>query len=63
MPPIAPANMYYILIGAGPTMFVVAPECRRVAGLDPSSEDVIADHADAVIQVLFGAPLEQPSPG
>jgi AcrR family transcriptional regulator len=54
LPPIAPAHLYYIITGAGPTMFVLAPECRRLAGLDPSSDDVIEAHADAVSTLLFG---------
>jgi AcrR family transcriptional regulator len=54
LPPIAPAHLYYILTGAGPTMFVLGPECRRLTGLDPTSEDVIAAHADAVSTLLFG---------
>lgn len=56
VPPIAPAHLYYILTGAGPTMFVLAPECRRLTGLDPESEQVIEAHADAVCTLLFGAP-------
>jgi TetR/AcrR family transcriptional regulator len=51
---IPPAHLYYILTGAGPTMFVLGPECRRLSGLDPTSDDVIATHADAVCQLLFG---------
>ena len=35
MPDIPPTHLYYILTGAGPTMFVLAPECRRLSGLDP----------------------------
>jgi AcrR family transcriptional regulator len=54
IPPIAPAHLYYILTGAGPTMFVLAPECRRLTGLDPTSDDVVDAHADAVISLLFG---------
>jgi len=54
VPPIAPAHLYYILTGAGPTMFVLAPECRRLSGLDPSSDAVIEAHADAVCRLLFG---------
>lgn len=54
--PIAPAHLYYILTGAGPTMFVLAPECRRLTGLDPESDEVIEAHADAVCTLLFGAP-------
>jgi TetR/AcrR family transcriptional regulator len=55
VPPIAPAHLYYILTGAGPTMFVLGPECRRLTGLDPAAADVIDAHADAVCLLLFGA--------
>lgn len=55
LPDIDPAHLYYILTGAGPTMFVLAPECRRLSGLDPSSDEVIEAHADAVCRLLFGA--------
>ncbi len=54
VPPIPPAHLYYILTGAGPTMFVLGPECRRLSGLDPTSDDVIQAHADAVCALLFG---------
>ena len=54
VPPIPPAHLYYILTGAGPTMFVLAPECRRLAGLDPTADDVVEAHADAVCLLLFG---------
>jgi AcrR family transcriptional regulator len=53
VPPIAPAHLYYIVTGAGPTMFVLGPECRRLSGLDPESDDVIEAHADAVCALLF----------
>jgi len=48
------AHLYYIVIGAGPTMFVLAPECRRLAGIDPEAPEVIEAHADAVIELIFG---------
>ena len=54
VPPIPPAHLYYILTGAGPTMFVLAPECRRLSSLDPSADAVIEAHADAVCLLLFG---------
>ena len=54
VPPIPPAHLYYILTGAGPTMFVLAPECRRLAGLDPTADEVAEAHADAVCLLLFG---------
>lgn len=56
LPDIAPAHLYYILTGAGPTIFVLAPECRRLAGVDPLSTDVAEAHADAVVALLFGRP-------
>lgn len=56
IPDIAPAHLYYILTGAGPTMFVLGPEARRLTGLDPESDEVIEAHADAVCTLLFGAP-------
>jgi TetR/AcrR family transcriptional regulator len=54
VPPIAPAHLYYILTGAGATMFVLGPECRRLSGLDPTTDEVIEAHADAVCLLLFG---------
>ena len=54
IPDIPPAHLYYILTGAGPTMFVLAPECRRLSGLDPRADDVVEAHADAVCRLLFG---------
>ena len=55
VPDIPVAHLYYILTGAGPTMFVLAPECRRLTSLDPLSDDVIEAHADAVCRLLFGS--------
>jgi TetR/AcrR family transcriptional regulator len=55
VPSIPAVHLYYILTGAGPTMFVLAPECRRLSSLDPADDDVIEAHADAVSQLLFGS--------
>ncbi len=55
IPDIAPVHLYYILTGAGPTMFVLGPECRRLSALDPRHDDVIEAHADAVCRLLFGS--------
>lgn len=54
MAPIAPAHLYYILTGAGSSMFVLGPECQRLSGLDPGSDVVIEAHADAMCRLLFG---------
>ena len=54
LPDIPVPHLYYILTGAAPTMFVLAPECRRLAGIDPHAPDVVETHADAVIALIFG---------
>jgi hypothetical protein len=59
VPPIAPPHLYYILTGAGPSMFVLGPECRRLTGLDPESDEVIEAHVDAVCRLLFGEVLDE----
>lgn len=53
VPDVPAPFLYYLLTGAGPTIFVLAPECRRLAGFDPRSPDAVATHADAVIGMLF----------
>jgi TetR/AcrR family transcriptional regulator len=60
LPDIPVAHLYYILTGAGPTMFVLAPECRRLSGIDPVAPQVVEAHADAVISLLFGADRKEP---
>jgi AcrR family transcriptional regulator len=53
LPDIPAAHLYYIVTGAGPTMFVLGPECRRLAGIDPEAPEVIEAHADAVTALIF----------
>jgi TetR/AcrR family transcriptional regulator len=54
VPDIPAAHLYYLLTGAGPTLFVLGPEFRRLTGLDPDDPAVIETHADAVVTLLFG---------
>ena len=54
LPDIPVEHLYYIITGAGPTMFVLAPECRRLSGVDPTDPVVVEAHADAVCRLLFG---------
>jgi AcrR family transcriptional regulator len=54
LPDIPAPHLYYILTGAAPTMFVLAPECRRLSGINPQAPDVVEAHADAVIALIFG---------
>ena len=55
LPDIPLAHLYYIITGAGPTMFVLGPECRRLTGVDPTDPGVVEAHADAVCRLLFGS--------
>lgn len=52
---VPPAHLYYLLTGAGPTIFQLAPECRRLAGFDPTAPAAVETHADAVVTLLFGS--------
>ena len=54
LPDVPAPFLYYILTGAGPTIFVLAPECRRLTGFDPLAPDVVETHADLVVDLLFG---------
>jgi AcrR family transcriptional regulator len=45
-------NAYYVMAGAGSLMFAVAPECRRLTGLDPETSSAIERHAEFVAHLL-----------
>lgn len=45
-------HVYYTLAGAGSLLFAVAPECRRLTGLDPEAEQAIETHAEFVARLL-----------
>lgn len=45
-------HLYYVIAGAGSLMFSVAPECRRLTGIDPGSSEVVEAHADYVARLL-----------
>jgi hypothetical protein len=59
--PIAPAHLYYLLTGAGASVFVMAPECRRLTGVDPFAPDFVAAHADLVVDMLIHATTKEPA--
>ncbi|WP_245863870.1 TetR/AcrR family transcriptional regulator [Caulobacter mirabilis] len=42
----------YIFVGASQLFYTLAPEVRRVWGIDPSDPDVIEDHVKALIAVM-----------
>jgi AcrR family transcriptional regulator len=47
-----PAHVYYAIAGAASLMFAVAPECQRLTGLDPRSQDVVEAHAEMLARLL-----------
>jgi AcrR family transcriptional regulator len=46
------AHAYYVMAGAGSLIFAVAPECRRLTGLDPGTEQAVEAHAEFVARLL-----------
>ena len=57
--PVAPAHLYYLLTGAAATVFVMAPECWRLTGVDPFGPEFVAAHADLVVDVLIRATTKE----
>jgi AcrR family transcriptional regulator len=45
-------HAYYVLVGAGSLIFAVAPECRRLTGLDPETPEAVEAHAEVVARLL-----------
>jgi AcrR family transcriptional regulator len=45
-------HVFYALAGAASILFAVAPECRRLTGLDPASEQAVETHANFVARLL-----------
>jgi AcrR family transcriptional regulator len=57
--PVAPAHLYYLLTGAGASVFVMAPECQRLTGVDPFASEFVAAHADLVVDLLIRATTKE----
>jgi len=53
--PAARAHLYYLLTGAGATVFVMAPECQRLTGVDPFAPEFVNAHADFVVDLFVRA--------
>lgn len=45
-------HLHYALAGAGSLPFAIAPEVRRLWGLEPSKKDFVEAHADVVAELL-----------
>lgn len=46
-------HFFYVFVGAGALLFSMAPEAERLAGIDPTDDEVIGAHADALANLLF----------
>ena len=46
-------HAYYALAGAASLIFSLAPECRQLTGLDPSTREAIETHADFVANLFI----------
>ena len=61
LPAISPVSTHYIALGAVGLVFSQAPECLRLMGVDPTTEEFASAHADAVVRLLLG-PVATPGP-
>ena len=50
--PLLLPHLYYTIAGAGSLIFAVAPECKRLTDVDPTTEESIARHADFLADLL-----------
>ena len=46
-------HAFYAIAGSGSLIFAVAPECRRLTGLDPETPEAIETHANFVAHLLL----------
>lgn len=53
VPAVSTTSLHYIMLGAAGLLFSQAPECRRIAGVDPTDAAFVEAHADAVIRILL----------
>lgn len=52
-PHVSPIALIYIIVGAAQQFYTLAPEVRRVWGVDPSDEKMIQAHVDALLAVFI----------
>lgn len=50
---VANLNLYYISMAACRTIFLLAPEVKRTFGSDVFDEDILRQHEDAVIELIY----------
>lgn len=52
-PQVSPIALIYIIVGAAQQFYTLAPEVRRVWGVDPADEKTIQAHVDALLAVFI----------
>ena len=52
-PNVSHISLIYILVAVCQTFFMLAPEVKRIHGVDPFSKKAIDAHADAIITLFF----------
>ncbi len=52
-PNVSHISLIYILVAVCQTFFMLAPEVKRIHGIDPFSKKAIDAHADAIITLFF----------
>lgn len=53
LPDVSTPALVYIFVGAAQTFYTLAPEVRRVWGIDPADPEVIGQHIQALTAVMF----------
>ena len=48
-------HLHYVMAGAASVIFAVAPECRQLTGLDPTTSEAVERHANLVADLLVPA--------
>lgn len=48
-----PLHLYYAISGATKMIFAMAPELRRVLGVDPTTPEAIGQHADLLVKLFI----------
>lgn len=52
LPNVSVPALVYIMVGSAQLFYMLAPEVRRVWGIDPTDESVITAHTEALLAVL-----------
>ena len=60
--PVPLVSLHYIVLGAAGLIFSQAPECRYLAGVDPTDPAFAERHAEAMLELIIGDRLRARAP-